>query len=129
MHDVVVAASDDEVSKPFSGRMVYWGEPSDCPSGNQHRLTIGAIYTTADGLTVKSWDSTDWPCHDTEYTYHVAPEHIGHLRAALGAVGGDDLVELLAQHYEDGTVPTLSLDSWLTEHGVTCSASEKWHPN
>ena len=30
-------------------------------------------------------------------------EHIGRLRAALGAIDDDDLVELLAQRYQDGT--------------------------
>ena len=49
--------------------------------------------------TVKGLESTQWPCDDLEYTYPVAPEHIGRLRAALGAIDDDDLVELLAQRY------------------------------
>jgi hypothetical protein len=103
-------------------------ELSDCPRGNEHTLTIWATYTVANGLTVEVSDSTQWPCDDFEYTYHVPPEHIGRLRAALGAVGGDDLLELLAQHYEDGTMPTFGLDGWLKAHGIECSATETRHP-
>jgi hypothetical protein len=122
VHDVVVAATDDEVSEPVSRRMLC-DDLSDCPNGNEHRLTVWATYAAADGLTVRGSDSTSWPCDDLEYTYHVAPEHIGRLRAALGAVGDENLLELLGQ------LPVLSLDSWLTKHGVRYSGSEKRHPN
>lgn len=88
-----------------------------------------AFYTAAHGLTVKGLESTQWPCDDLEYTYHVAPEHIGRLRAALGAID-DDLVQLLAQRYQDGTIiPSPWLDAWLKAHGVAYSAEEKRHPN
>lgn len=123
VHDVVVAATDDEVSKPVSRRMLC-DDLSDCPNGNEHRLRVWATYTAADGLTVEGSDSTEWPCDDLEYTYHVAPEHIGHLRAALGPVDDDDLLELLKQR-----MPTLGVDGWLKKHGVQYTGSETRHPN
>lgn len=119
--DVVVAATN-EVSKPVSRRLLC-DDVSDCPNGNSHRLRVWATYAAADGLTVEGSDSTEWPCNDLKYTYHVAPEHLGHLRAALGAVDDDDLVERLGQ------LPVLSLDTWLRGHGVTYTGSEEQHPN
>ncbi|CNI50019.1 Uncharacterised protein [Mycobacterium tuberculosis] len=114
--------SDDETAKAVSRRLLY-EDVSDCPNGNQHRLTVWATYTAADGLTVSGSDHTEWPCDDLEYTYRVEPEAIGALRAALGASGGSDLLERLGQ------LPVLSLDTWLSDHGVTYSASEERHPN
>jgi hypothetical protein len=128
LEDVVVAATDDEASKPVRRRM-YRGELPDDPYGHEHTVTIWATYTAADGLTVEGSDSTQWPGDDLELTYHVAPEHVVHLRTALGAVADDDLLELLAQRYGDGTMPTPYLDSWLTKHRVAHSASETRHPN
>lgn len=123
VQDVVGAATDDAVSKPVSRRMLC-DDLSDCPNGNEHRLSVWATYTAADGLTVEGSDSTEWPCDDLEYTYQVAPEHIGHLRAALGAVDDDDLLELLKQR-----MPTLRVDGWLKKHGVQYTGSETRHPN
>jgi hypothetical protein len=123
-----MAASNAESAKPVSGRMLH-EDISDCPNGNEHRLTIWATYTPAEGLTVEGSESAQWPCEDLNYTYHVAPDHIGRLRVALGAVGDDDLLGLLAHCYEDGNMPTLSLDSWLKKHGVEYTGSETRHPN
>ncbi|OBI24089.1 hypothetical protein [Mycobacterium sp. E2497] len=122
--DSVVADTDDEALEPF-----YRGEPDDCPNGNEHRLTSWASYTAADGFTLKVLDSAQWQCDDLEYTYHVAPENIGPLCAALGAEGGDDLLAIVARRYKDETMPTLAFGSWLKEHGVTYSASAESHPN
>ena len=123
-------AFSTRLATPASTGYIYRGELPDCPNGNDHRLTIWASYTAAHGLTVKGLESTQWPCDDLEYTYHVAPEHIGRLRAALGAIDDDDLVELLAQRYQDGTIiPSPWLDAWLKARGVAYSATEKRHPN
>jgi hypothetical protein len=119
-----VADTDDEVLEPF-----YRGEPEECPNGNQHRLTSWASYTAADGFTLKVLDSAEWPCDDLDYTYHVTPENIGPLCAALGAESSENLLATVARRYKEGTMPTLSAGSWLKEHGVTYSASEEQHPN
>lgn len=97
---------------------------SDCPSGNEHRLTVWGTYTSADGLTIEGSDSTDWPCTDLTYAYHVAPEHITQLRSALGAADNDDLLELVKHR-----MPPLGVDDWLDNHGVTYTGSETQHPN
>jgi hypothetical protein len=124
-----VTTSDDEASKRLDGS-VYRGEPENCPNGNEHRVTIFASYTAANGLTVRASEFASWPCDDLECTYSVAPAHIGGLRTALGASDDDDLVELLAQRYADGTIsPGPYLGAWLKHRGVEYSASETWHPN
>lgn len=122
VHDEGVAKTDDEIFESVSRRLLC-DDVSDCPSGNEHRLRVWATYAAADGLTIEGSESTEWPCNDLEYTYHVTPEHIGHLRAALGAADDDDLVERLGQ------LPFLSLDTWLRSHGVTYTGSEEQHPN
>lgn len=124
-----MTTNDDQASKRADG-CLYRGEPEDCPNGNEHRVSIFVSYTAANGLTVRGLESASWPCDDLECTYCVAPEHIGALRMALGAGGDDDLVELLAQRYEDGTIsPGPYFGAWLKHHGVQYSASETWHPN
>jgi hypothetical protein len=128
VEDVVVATTDDEAPKR-ADRCVYRGDLPGDPYGHEHTLRIWATYGAADGLTVEGSDSTQWPVDDLVYKYHVAPEHIGDLRTALGAVGDEDLLELLAQRYEDGTMPTPYLSEWLTEHGVAYSASRTLYPN
>jgi uncharacterized protein YegP (UPF0339 family) len=120
--------SDGEVGDRASERMLLYEDVSDCPNGNEHRLRIWAMYDAADGLAVEGSDSTQWPCDDLTYTYHAAPHGIAQLRTALG--GGDgDLVVLLAQHYQDGTLPALSLESWFKQHAVPYTGSEARHPN
>lgn len=121
-----VPKSDNQAGHRVSKRMLC-DDLSDCPNGNEHRLIVWATYTAADGLTVEGSDSTQWPCDDLEYTYHVAPEHVGYLRAALGAVDDDDdddLLELL-----EGTMPALGVGGWLKKYGVEYTGSEKRHPN
>lgn len=126
---LVKGPSQEQLQRKEVLRSVYRGQLPDCPNGNKHTINILATYTAADGLTVKASESTTWPCDDIDSTYHVAPDQTDRLRATLGAVGGYDLLELIAQKYTDGTIPVLSLDSWLTDHGVTYSASERRHPN
>jgi len=121
--------SSDDATPARGGGWPYYGEPSDCPNGGTHQVRVWAAYTAADGLTVHVVDAADWPCPDIEYTYHVAPQHIARLRAALGAAGDEDVVSLLGQRYEQKRMPTLGLDSWLAQHGVTYSAAEERHPN
>lgn len=122
MHDIDVAGAENV------SRSVYRSQLPDCPSGNRHTVTVWATWT-ADGLTVQASESTSWPCDDIDYTCHVASEHIGKLRLVLGAVSDDDLIEQITRNYQDGTIPVLSLDTWLTRHGLPNSTFETRHPN
>jgi hypothetical protein len=96
--------------------------------GHEHDLTVSASYSVADGLTVKRSDSTQWPMDDLEDLWQVAPEHIGDLREALGEVGNEDLLDLLAQRYAEGNMST-HLSGWFDTHGVKYSFVSRSLPN
>jgi len=113
----------DDSPEPATNILLHQ-DVSDCPSGNEHKLTVWATYKPTDGLTIDGSDSTDWPCTDLTYTYHVAPEHIARLRSVLGAADNNELFERLKHH-----MPPLGVDNWLDKQGVPYTGSETQHPN
>jgi hypothetical protein len=125
--DVRDAPPEDEAHKR-AHVFLYSGQLPVDPYGHEHDLTVSASYSVADGLTINRSDSTQYPMDDLEDLWQVAPEHVDHLREALGAVGDEDVLDLLAQRYAEGSMPTHP-SGWLDTHGVKYSRVSRSIPN
>jgi hypothetical protein len=120
--------SDDECSRRVHRRHLYSEDLGGDPFGHDHSLSISAWHSVAEGLTVRNLDDSQWPADDMVTTYEVGPERIDGLRTALGAGETDDLLDLLARGYQEGSLPT-DLGSWLGRHGVEYISTTTFHEN
>jgi hypothetical protein len=123
-----VLPMNEDVAPKRAHVFLYSGQLPVDPYGHEHDLTVSASYSVADGLTINRSDSTQYPMDDLEDLWQIAPEHVDHLREALGAVGHEDVLDLLAQRYAEGSMPT-HLSGWLDGHGVTYSHVTRSLPN
>jgi hypothetical protein len=111
----------DSAYRPGAGGTLGMGE-------DDHSLSVYAHYSDTEGFTLTRFDDTEWPLEDYWSRTRVAPDQIAKLRAALGAAPGQDLVQVVAQRYDDKTFPE-QFGTWLEEYGVAHDMSDRWLPN
>jgi hypothetical protein len=124
-----VAMGEDVTSR----RNVYQGDiPGDRYEGRwPKRLTIFAV-SGPGGFTLQGIDSIEWPESDQHWNVEITPEHVPRLREALGTsedANHDELLELVAARFEDGTIPVSNLRDWFNAKGIEHTISAEFYDN
>jgi hypothetical protein len=116
-----------------SRRNVYRGDiPGDPYEGRwPTRLTIYAE-SGPDGFTLTGIDSVEWPDRDMHWTIEITPEHAPRLREALFTTedaSHDELLELVAARFEDGTISVRNSRDWFNANGIEHTISNEFYGN
>jgi hypothetical protein len=106
--------------------MAYRGDTDHQFGGDpENRVTIRAFPLDGGGFQIVGNESLMYD--ETYWTYVIAPEHVGELRAAVNARDDQNLAEVIERCLYGGTIPGLpwKLGSWLADNGVQYVVTEK----